>query len=183
MNYCSQCGAAVESCIPPGDDRPRFFCPACGTIHYQNPKLVVGCIPEWGRKILLCRRSIEPREGKWTLPAGYLENGETVSDGAIREVLEEACAPIEIVQPYALYNIPSINQVYLMFRARLLDQSYRPGSESLEVRLFLEDEIPWDQMAFRVIEKTLQKYFIDRRQGSFPFYIDDVRLQKRRPAH
>lgn len=176
MNYCNQCGATIERCVPPGDDRPRFYCRVCGTIHYQNPKLVVGCIPEWGTKILLCRRAIEPRQGKWTLPAGYLENGETVSEGAIREVLEEACAKVQIVQLYALYNIPLINQIYLMFRARLIDQNYAPGSESLEVRLLSEDEIPWDQLAFRVIEKTLERYFSDRLAGVYDFHMDNVQL-------
>ncbi len=176
MNYCSQCGAHIERSIPPGDDRPRFFCKACGTIHYENPKLVVGCIPEWGDKIVLCRRAIEPRQGKWTLPAGYLENGETASDGAIREALEEACVQVKIIQPYALYNIPFINQVYLMFRARLIDQNYKAGSESLEVRLFSEDEIPWDQLAFRVIEKTLERYYSDRLKGEYCFHMDDIRF-------
>ncbi|UCH21860.1 MAG: NUDIX hydrolase [Deltaproteobacteria bacterium] len=178
MNYCSQCGATIERRVPPGDDRPRFYCRVCGTIHYQNPKLVVGCIAEWGAKILLCRRAIGPRQGKWTLPAGYLENGETVSEGAIREVLEEACAKVQIIQLYALYSIPFINQIYLMFRARLIDQNYRPGSESLEVRLLSEDEIPWDQLAFRVIEKTLERYFSDRLRGVYHFHMDNIQHQK-----
>lgn len=136
----------------------------------------MGCIPEWGARILLCRRAIEPRQGKWTLPAGYLENGETASEGAIREALEEACVQVKIIQPYALYNIPFINQVYLMFRARLIDQNYKAGSESLEVRLFSEDEIPWDQIAFRVIEKTLERYYSDRLNRKYCFYMDDIRF-------
>ena len=181
MNFCSQCGADIERSIPPGDDRPRYCCQACGTIHYENPKLVVGCIPESGTKIMLCRRAIEPRQGKWTLPAGYLENGETASDGARREALEEACARIEIIQPYALYNIPSISQVYLMFRARLLDQNFKAGQESLEVRLFAEDEIPWDRLAFRVIEKTLERYYSDRPKGEYPFFMDDIRFGGNHP--
>jgi ADP-ribose pyrophosphatase YjhB (NUDIX family) len=178
MNYCSQCGAGIERCIPPGDDRPRFVCGACGTIHYQNPKLVVGCIPEWGEKIILCRRAIEPRQGKWTLPAGYLENGETASDGAIRETLEEACVQVKIIHLYALYSIPFINQVYLMFRARLMDPNYKAGNESLEVRLFSEDEIPWGHLAFRVIERTLERYFSDRLSGEYRFHMDDIRIHK-----
>jgi len=174
MNYCSNCGNIVILRTPPGEDRPRFFCEACGMIHYQNPKVVVGCIPEMGEKILLCRRAIDPCYGKWTLPAGYLENGETVAEGAEREALEEACAKIEIMSPYTLFNIPEINQIYLMFRARLEDEHFEPGTESIEVKLFTEEEIPWDQIAFRVIKETLRKYFRDRMRGFFPFQIDDI---------
>ena len=174
MNYCSNCGKSVISRIPPGEDRPRFICESCGTIHYQNPKVVVGSIPEMGEKILLCRRAIEPCYGKWTLPAGYLENGETVAEGAKREALEEACAKIERLSPYALFNISSVNQIYLMFRARLRDETFEPGAESIEVKLFAEEEIPWDQIAFMVIKETLKKYFRDRMQGLFPFQIDDI---------
>jgi ADP-ribose pyrophosphatase YjhB (NUDIX family) len=140
--------------------------------------MVVGCIPEFKDKILLCRRAIEPCIDKWTLPAGYLENGETVSAGAVREAYEEAYANVEILTPYALYNICYVNQVYLMFRARLLDRDFKPGNESKEVRLFGEQEIPWDQIAFRVIEETLAQYFKDRRDGLFPFYIGDILSKK-----
>jgi ADP-ribose pyrophosphatase YjhB (NUDIX family) len=141
--------------------------------------MVVGCIPEFEDKILLCRRAIEPCIDKWTLPAGYLENGETVSAGAVREAYEEAYANVEILTPYALYNICYVNQVYLMFRARLLDGDFKPGNESKEVRLFGEHEIPWDQIAFKVIEKTLTQYFKDRRDGLFPFYIGDILSKKK----
>ena len=175
MNFCSNCGDSVKFCTPAGDDRPRYLCESCGTIHYENPKIVVGCIPEKDNKILLCRRAIEPRSGKWTLPAGYLENGETVAQGAQRETLEEAGANIQIVAPYALFNICYVNQIYLMFRARLIDENFKAGSESTEVRLFLEEDIPWDQIAFTVIEKSLQLYFADRSTGSYPFHIDDIR--------
>jgi len=178
MNYCSNCGDTVKWETPLGDDRPRFLCKSCGTIHYENPKMVVGCIPELDGKILLCRRSIEPRTGKWTLPAGYLENGETVEQGARRETLEEAGARIEILAPYALFNICYVNQVYLMFRARLIDAGIKAGSESSEVRLFSEKEIPWNQMAFTVIEETLRQYFRDRPTGLFPFHIGDIRRKK-----
>jgi len=174
MNYCSDCGDTVKLGTPPGDDRPRYICESCGTIHYENPKVVVGCIPEMDGKILLCRRSIEPRSGKWTLPAGYLENGETVAQGARREALEEAGARIEILAPYALYNICYVNQVYLMFRAQLIDAGIKAGNESSEVRLFLEKDIPWDEIAFTVIEKTLQQYFNDRPAGLFPFHIGNI---------
>ncbi|MCK5205636.1 MAG: NUDIX hydrolase [Desulfobacterales bacterium] len=174
MNYCSNCGDTVKFCTPAGDDRLRYLCESCDTVHYENPKIVVGCIPEKDRKILLCRRAIEPRSGKWTLPAGYLENGETVAQGAQRETLEEAGAKIEILAPYALFNICYVNQIYLMFRARLLDGTFKAGSESTEVRLFLEEDIPWDQIAFTVIEKTLRLYFKDRPTGAYPFHIGDI---------
>jgi ADP-ribose pyrophosphatase YjhB (NUDIX family) len=140
--------------------------------------MVVGCIPEFEDKILLCRRAIEPCADKWTLPAGYLENGETVSACAAREAYEEAYANVEILTPYALYNICDVNQVYLMFRARLLDRDFKPGNESKEVRLFAEQEIPWDQIAFTVIQATLTQYFKDRRDGLFPFYIGDIVFKK-----
>ena len=174
MKYCSNCGHTLTFSIPPGDDRPRFCCRSCGTIHYQNPKIVVGCIPESDNRILLCRRAIEPRYGRWTLPAGYLENGETVSQGAERETLEEAGARIEIIAPYALFNICYVNQIYLMFRARLSDHGFRPGGESLEVKLFSEEEIPWDELAFTVIHETLRRYFEDRSKGRFPFHTGDI---------
>ena len=177
MNYCSNCGNRVALSVPPDDDRPRYVCESCGTIHYQNPKVVVGSIPEMGDKILLCRRAIEPCYGKWTLPAGYLENGETVTEGAEREAMEEACARIEILSPYALFNISAINQIYLMFRARLKDDKFKPGSESIEVKLFDEQEIPWDQIAFKVIKATLKKYFRDRAEGLFPFEIGDITVR------
>jgi len=174
MNYCSNCGNPVKLGVPPGDDRPRYFCESCGTIHYDNPKVVVGSIPEKDGKILLCRRAIEPRFDKWTLPAGYLENGETVAQGAQRETLEEAGARIEIIAPYALFNICHVNQLYLMFRARMIDERIQAGTESSEVRLFSEKDIPWDQIAFTVIEETLQQYFRDRPDGLFPFHMGNI---------
>jgi ADP-ribose pyrophosphatase YjhB (NUDIX family) len=179
MNYCSNCGDTVKFCTPAGDDRPRYLCESCGTIHYENPKIVVGCIPEKDRKILLCRRAIEPRSGKWTLPAGYLENGETVAQGAQRETFEEAGANIQILAPYALFNICYVNQIYLMFRARLIDDRIKAGSESTEVRLFLEKDIPWDQIAFTVIEKSLRLYFKDRPSASYPFHIGDIQSKRK----
>jgi ADP-ribose pyrophosphatase YjhB (NUDIX family) len=176
MNFCSHCGHRLHSAIPPGDDRARFVCEACGVVHYQNPRVVVGCIPEHERRVLLCRRAIEPRRGLWTLPAGYLENGETVAACAERETLEEAGARIGEMVPYLLFNICHISQIYLMFRARMMDLDFAAGKESLEVKLFTEEEIPWDQIAFRVISETLKVYFEDRRQGSFPFAIGDISL-------
>jgi ADP-ribose pyrophosphatase YjhB (NUDIX family) len=174
MNFCSNCGQLLKYLKPPGDDRYRYCCESCGAIHYQNPVMVVGCIPELEGRILLCRRSIEPCYGKWTLPAGYLENGESVAAGAKRETFEEARARVENLSPYALYNICHVNQIYLMFRARLKDNNFRAGSESLEVNLFAEDDIPWQKIAFRVIKETLIQYFKDRRNGRFPFYMGDI---------
>jgi ADP-ribose pyrophosphatase YjhB (NUDIX family) len=175
MNFCSECGSIVMLRVPDGDHLPRHVCTDCGTIHYQNPKMVVGCIPEWEDKVLLCRRAIEPKHGYWTLPAGFMENGETTLEGAARETWEEAGARIEIGGLYTLYNLPHINQVYLMFRARLLDLDFKPGIESLETRLFSEAEIPWDEIAFRTVHATLEQYFDDRRNDSFSFHFGDIR--------
>jgi ADP-ribose pyrophosphatase YjhB (NUDIX family) len=177
MNFCSECGSTVTLRVPEGDHLLRHVCPGCGTIHYQNPKMVVGCIPEWEDKVLLCRRAIEPKYGLWTLPAGFMENGETTLEGAARETWEEAGARIEIGGLYTLYNLPHINQVYLMFRARLLDLDFQPGIESLETRLFTEAEIPWDEIAFRTVRATLEQYFSDRRTDSFAFHFGDIRTR------
>jgi ADP-ribose pyrophosphatase YjhB (NUDIX family) len=172
--FCSHCGSRTDSRIPPGDDRPREVCTGCGRIHYVNPKLVVGCVPEWEDRILLCRRAIEPRYGKWTIPAGYLEAGETVAEGARREALEEARARLEIIEPYALLDLPFVSQVYLIYRARLVDGAFGVGHESLEVRLFGESEIPWDDLAFTTVTRTLRRYFRDRANGEFPFHMGEV---------
>ncbi len=174
ITYCSNCGKATVTRIPPGDDRLRQVCTFCNIVHYENPKVVVGCIPQWEEKILLCRRSIEPRYGKWTLPAGFLEIGETVAEGAVRETLEEACARVDDLVAYALYNLSFIGQIYIMFLARLIDTDFKPGHESLSVALFNENEIPWDNLAFPVVEKTLTKYFKDRKIGKFPFFMGDL---------
>jgi ADP-ribose pyrophosphatase YjhB (NUDIX family) len=171
MNFCSNCGAKVDFRVPQGDDRPRFTCDTCHTVHYQNPCMVVGCIPESDGKVLLCRRSIEPRYGFWTIPAGYLENGETVLEAAMREAQEEAHAQVEIIAPYSLVDLPRFHQVYLIFRSRLLDHNYRAGAESLEVRLFSEKEIPWESLAFTSIRKTLRFYFRDHPSGVFPLRV------------
>lgn len=168
MKYCSHCGSPVEIRIPEGDNRPRHVCNACSTVHYQNPKMVVGCIPVWERKVLLCRRAIEPRYGLWTVPAGFMENGETSQQGAVRETLEEACARVEVEGLYTLFNLPHINQVYLLFRSRLLDLDFAAGEESLEVLLFDEHRIPWEKIAFPVIRESLRLFFADRELGEFP---------------
>jgi ADP-ribose pyrophosphatase YjhB (NUDIX family) len=179
MKFCSNCGAPVTLRVPPGDSLPRHVCDACHAIHYQNPRLIVGCIPEWEDRILLCRRGIEPRHGMWTVPAGFMENGETTFQGAIRETLEEATARVEIGPLYALYNIPHINQVYMLFRARLLDADVRPGAETLEVALLKEDEIPWDRIAFASVRNTLTHYYNDRRNGDFQFHMGTIEQPRR----
>jgi ADP-ribose pyrophosphatase YjhB (NUDIX family) len=175
MRYCSQCGASVTYPVPEGDNMLRHVCAECDTIHYQNPKIVVGCIPEWEDQLLLCKRAIEPRYGLWTLPAGFMENGETVQEGAARETLEEAEARVEVGALYALFNLPHINQVYMLFRARLLAPEFGPGTESLETRLMSESEIPWDEIAFPVIHESLQLYFRDRDAGHFPLRTGSIR--------
>jgi ADP-ribose pyrophosphatase YjhB (NUDIX family) len=174
MKYCSNCGAPVSLKVPPGDSLPRHVCDACNTIHYQNPRLIVGCIPEWEDRILLCRRAIEPRHGLWTVPAGFMENGETTAQGAVRETLEEANARVEVGPLYAVYNIPHINQVYMLFRARLLDTDFSPGAETLEARLFAESDVPWDDIAFLSVRNTLTHYYTDRRSGEFKFHLGTI---------
>jgi len=174
MKFCSNCGAPVTLKIPPGDSLPRHVCDACNAIHYQNPRLIVGCIPEWEDRILLCRRAIEPRYGLWTVPAGFMENGETTAQGAVRETLEEANARVEVASLYAIYNIPHINQVYMLFRARLLDIDFHPGAETLEARLFTEREVPWEEIAFLSVRNTLDHYYADRRGGEFKFHLGTI---------
>jgi ADP-ribose pyrophosphatase YjhB (NUDIX family) len=174
MNYCSHCGAPVSLRVPAGDTLPRHVCDRCGTIHYQNPKLVVGAIPEWDGRLLLCRRAIEPRAGLWTLPAGFMENAETTAQAAARETLEEACARIEVGELFSLINVPHISQVHILYRARLLDLDFAPGAESTDVQLFEEAAIPWQEIAFRSIALTLRYYFEDRRTGRFGFHVGDL---------
>ena len=178
MNYCTQCGSPVEQNIPDGDDRPRHVCTQCGFIHYQNPKMVVGCIPVWEDRILLAKRSIEPRYGKWTLPAGYLENGESVADGACRETREEANARVLNLKSFGLFNMPQINQIYFIFRSELANMNFGAGHESLDVRLFREEEIPWDGIAFKVIGRTLELFFEDRAGGSYSFHMEDIHFNR-----
>jgi ADP-ribose pyrophosphatase YjhB (NUDIX family) len=179
LRFCSACGSdRIEWRVPEGDNLPRYVCAACGVIHYQNPKVVVGCLPEWEDRVLLCRRAIEPRYGLWTLPAGFLENGETVEAGAVRETQEEAGARVAIGALYTMISLPQISQVYMMFRARLVDLDFGPGPESLEVQLLREDEIPWEELAFRTIGRTLRNFFLDRKRGSFPTRVSSL---ERRP--
>lgn len=174
MEYCSACGSKVSKRIPEGDDRPRYVCDGCDTIHYQNPRLIVGVIPVQGEQILLCRRAIEPRKGFWTIPAGFMENGETSLEGACRETWEEACARVVDPQLYRLFDLPHINQVYMFYRADLTDEGFAPGVESLETQLFFEQEIPWEEIAFPVVTDALKDYFNDRKSGDFPVRISDI---------
>ena len=172
MNFCSRCGsAALAWRVPEGDTLPRHVCGHCGAIHYLNPKVVVGCLPEHDGRVLLCRRAIEPRRALWTLPAGFLENGETLEDGARRETEEEARARVFLSELYTVISLPDINQIYVMFRARLADLDFGPGPESLDVGLFAEDDIPWPEIAFRTIARTLRNYFLDRKLGAFPVHV------------
>lgn len=168
MNFCSQCGGRVLQKMPRDDDRRRHVCSDCGTVHYQNPKIVTGCLPVWEDSVLLCRRAIEPRRGFWTVSAGFMELGETIEQGAIRETWEEARARVEILAPYSMFSLPHVNQLYVIFRARLTDPGFDPGPESLEVRLFAERDIPWDHLAFGTVRQTLTFFFADRPLGRFP---------------
>lgn len=166
MKFCSECAHPLSLRIPADDNRIRHVCEQCGTIHYQNPKMVVGSIPVWERndetRVLLCRRAIEPRYGYWTLPAGFMENDETTSEAALRETFEEAGARIELHELFSLLNVPTVHQVHMFYRATLLDLDYKAGTESLEVQLFSETEIPWDDIAFPTIGHTLKYFFADR---------------------
>jgi ADP-ribose pyrophosphatase YjhB (NUDIX family) len=172
----------VTVAIPEGDNRPRYVCTQCGTIHYQNPKMVIGSIPVWEQagelKVLLCKRAIEPRYGYWTLPAGFMENEETTAEAAVRETEEEAGANIELGNLFTLLNVAHVHQVHLFYLARLLDLDYAAGIESLDVQLFAEHEIPWDELAFPTIRTTLELFFADRRKmregGSYGFHSRDI---------
>jgi len=175
VKFCPSCGAGVASRVPPGDSLPRHVCDACGHIHYQNPKLVLGSIPEWEGRLLLCRRAIEPRYGYWTLPAGFMENDETTAEAAARETLEEAGARIELQGPFSMISVPYVNQEHVFYRARLLDLEFKPGVESLEVALFEEARVPWKDIAFRTVGLTLKHWFADRKGGAFGFHAEDLK--------
>lgn len=156
--------------VPSGDSLYRHVCDACGHIHYENPRLIVGCVAEWDNRILLCRRAIEPRHGFWTLPAGFMENGETTAQAAIRETQEEAGAHILVDAPFALVSIAHINQVHLFYRGRMRVSDYLAGEESLEVALFTPEDIPWENLAFRSVSLCLEHYLADRKGGQFGFH-------------
>lgn len=178
IKHCRECGSPVVYRLPDdGDTRERAVCPQCQTIHYENPLNVVGTVPYWGdtgEYVLLCKRNIEPRWGKWTLPAGFMELGETTAQGAQRETDEEAGALIELGELFTLMNVARVGQVHLYYRARLLSTDFNPGHETLEARLFTEATIPWDEIAFRTVRETLECYFSDRRQGTYGFHVRDI---------
>jgi ADP-ribose pyrophosphatase YjhB (NUDIX family) len=175
IKHCRQCGSAVQHRIPDdGDTKPRAVCPACHTIHYINPLNVVGTIPVWGDQVLLCKRNIEPRKGKWTLPAGFMELGETTAEGAARETVEEAGAQFEMHALFSLINVARVGQVHLFYRATLLSPEFAPGTETQEAVLFDEADIPWDEIAFRTVKETLKHFFADRRAGHFGFHTLDI---------
>ncbi len=159
MNFCSHCGNSVIEMVPEGDNHQRFVCNSCDTVHYQNPKNVAGAILTWQDKVLLCKRAIEPRYGLWTLPAGFMENNETVAEAAARESMEEANAQTDRLKLFGVFSLPYISQVYMMFSGQLTSDEVSPGIESLEVRLFTRDEIPWAEIAFPVVTHSLELFF------------------------
>ena len=174
IKHCRVCGAAVSYRVPADDNRDRAICNVCGEIHYENPINVVGTVPFWDDQVLLCRRNIEPRRGLWTLPAGFLEMGESTSAGACRETDEEAGARIELGALFTVLNVVRAGQLHLFYLARLLDTRFEPGPETIEAQLFREHEIPWDEIAFRTVRMTLQHYFADRRSGAYGVHAGDV---------
>jgi ADP-ribose pyrophosphatase YjhB (NUDIX family) len=183
MKFCSECAQPVELTIPAGDNRPRYVCTQCTAIHYQNPKMVLGSIPVWERdgklQVLLCKRAIEPRYGYWTLPAGFMENNETTAEAAMRETIEEAGANIELGPLFSLMNVARVHQVHMFYLATLRDLDFAPGEESLDVKMFTEDEIPWDDLAFPTIRNTLELFFADHARmrasgGGYGFHTQDI---------
>ena len=177
MKYCSNCGSAnLEFKIPEGDNMKRYCCKDCGTIFYTNPNVVVGALCIRNDKILMAKRNINPRIGLWTLPAGFMENAETLQDGALRETFEETCSEAEIIKPYSMFSLPHINQVHMFFLANLLDENFGPTIESSEVKLFNVIDILWDEIAFPTVEKTLKYYIEDLDTGNFIFREEDIKL-------
>jgi ADP-ribose pyrophosphatase YjhB (NUDIX family) len=175
IKHCRNCGTAVVYRVPDdGDTKERAVCPACATIHYENPLIVVGTVPVLGERVLLCKRNIEPRWGKWTLPAGFMELNETTAQGAARETDEEAGAAFEMGELFSVMSVPRVGQVHMFYRAQLLHDRFAPGHETIEAKLFLEDEIPWDEIAFRTVAETLRHYFADRRTGDFAVHQQDI---------
>ncbi len=174
IRHCRVCGQPASYRVPEDDNRERAICTACGEIHYENPLNVVGTVPVWEQRVLLCRRNIEPRRGLWTLPAGFHELGETTEEGARRETDEEAGARVEMQGLFTVLNVVRVGQLHLFYRARLLDTDFAPGPETIEAQLFAEHEVPWDQIAFRTVRETLQHYFADRARGRFELHVGDI---------
>ena len=175
IKHCKECGTAVVYRLPDdGDTKERAVCPACHTVHYENPLNVVGTVRHWGDQVLLCKRNIEPRFGKWTLPAGFMELQETTAEGAARETDEEAGAQFEMQELFTLLNVARVGQVHFFYRAKLLSDQFNPGPETIEAQLFNEADIPWDEIAFRTVKETLEHYFADRRAGRYGFHVLDI---------
>ena len=178
MKFCSECGGSIELRIPRGDDRDRYVCDDCDHIHYVNPRVIVGCLPVFEDTVLLCKRAIEPRYGYWTLPAGFMENGETTEEGAARETWDEARARVSNMHLYRVFDVPYISQVYMFYRCTLDEGLFGVGPESLETGLYKEQEIPWDEIAFPVVRETLKAYFDDRRRNDYPVVVDAIHYRK-----
>ncbi|MEX8516899.1 MAG: NUDIX hydrolase [Leptothrix sp. (in: b-proteobacteria)] len=174
IKHCRECGATVQYQVPADDNRERAICSACATVHYENPLNVVGTVPIWEDQVLLCRRNIEPRRGLWTLPAGFMELGESTADGARRETVEEAGASFELLELFSVMNVLKVGQVHLYYRAQLLHTRFDPGPETIEAQLFREEQIPWDELAFRTVRLTLEHYFEDRRSGHYGVHCADI---------
>lgn len=179
MKFCSECGAKLDFLIPEGDSRPRFVCKSCGKIHYQNPLIVTGTLPYYEDKVLLCKRAIEPRYGFWTLPAGFMENDETTLEGALRETMEEANAYPKSEMLFSIIHLLPVNQVQFFYLAKMEKPEFFAGVESLDVKLFSEEEIPWQELSFLPVIRTLQDFFADRKAGEFKLHISDVTKQDR----
>jgi ADP-ribose pyrophosphatase YjhB (NUDIX family) len=180
MNFCTSCGSAVELRIPEGDDRERHVCVSCELIHYSNPRVIVGCLPVYDDRVLLCWRAIEPRRDYWTVPAGFMENGETTLQGAARETWEEARARVSNLELYRVFDVPYISQVYMFYRCDLERGEYGVGPESLETVLFTERDVPWERIAFPVVRETLEDYFADRVNGVYPVRVSAIEYRSRR---
>ncbi|WP_119153968.1 NUDIX hydrolase [Caldimonas tepidiphila] len=174
IKHCRACGTPVDYQVPADDNRERAVCRGCNTVHYENPLNVVGTVPVWEDRVLLCRRNIEPRRGLWTLPAGFMELGETTAEGALRETVEEAGANVRLEGLFSLLNVVRAGQVHLFYRATMLDTGLSPGPETIEAQLFSEAEIPWDELAFRTVRETLRLYFADRERGGFGVHVLDI---------
>jgi|TARA_B100000768_G_scaffold180286_1_gene199820 ADP-ribose pyrophosphatase YjhB (NUDIX family) len=177
LKYCSDCGSSkIEFKTPKDDNIKRYCCPDCNNIFYTNPNMIVGALCIRDGKILMAKRNIHPRKGLWTLPAGFMENAETLKVGALRETMEETMSEAKVIMPYTMFSLPHINQVHLFYLADLLDENFGPTSESMEVKLFSEDEILWDELAFPTVERTLKLYLEDVKTGNFIFRDEDINL-------
>lgn len=180
MKFCTHCGNTVILQIPVGDDRERFVCSSCDLIHYTNPRVIVGCLAIYEGRVLLCKRAIEPRKNYWTLPAGFMENGETSVQGAARETWEEARARVSNIDLYRVFDVPYISQIYMFYRCDLDNGDHAAGPESLETRLYAEQDVPWDKIAFPVVSETLREYFSDAASGQFPVRVSAIDHRPRR---